>query len=177
MASGSHWVASEEAMKMRTSVAAAVLLVAFPVCAATPKSATLATARKEFNQLLTAHPNLKIFHDGMKKEAGITKNKVMRAVHGSAAAFATGATIYYGAKGQLLPAGVEGFLAALNAGYAGGHHDAVVTKTREANTKTVKEALWRAKNVSGTYTITPEQLKSWHQAGLINEIEPEAATP
>jgi hypothetical protein len=41
-------------------------------------------------------------------------------------------------------------LASWNAAFAHHHHQAVVTKTREGNTKTAKEALWRAKNVSGT---------------------------
>jgi hypothetical protein len=161
---------------MRSYLAATLLLVALPVSAA-PLKAKPATARKEFNRLLTAHPNLKVFHEGMLKETGVTFEKRQRAV---AAAIGAGELIGLGvrlAHGQAdgLTAG-QGMIGAIGTGYAISAHRRVVTATREANTLTVKEALWRAKNVSGTYTITPEQLKSWHQAGLIDEIEPEAAT-
>jgi hypothetical protein len=176
LASGSHRV-PRGGLTMRSYLAAtAILLVALPAAAAAPKAPKLATARKEFNELLKAHPNLKIFHEGVKKQAGITKHKVWRAVSGMAAAASLVGEIKEVARGDALGAVGDGLLYMVNASNASSEHRQVVEKTREANTKTVEEALWRAKNVSGTYTIAPEKLRSWQKAGLINEIESEPSS-
>jgi hypothetical protein len=121
-------------------------------------------ASAELSAFIKDRPTLRVFHEGVAVTEGLPKAKVInRSIQ---LALVGGAALLYHAGHPYLASAALGVTPSSKT-------EDVMTRARKVNTATIREAMSRAKTISASYTVKPEQLERWERFGLIEKIEPE----